>query len=169
MQLAFWLRGLMELCIYPPQPGMHRRQTDSFAYPYTCVFSIALPDILSRRCRAVCCKVPLSEDSIYSGHRAHAHAGRTEELPGGAKQLPLSWSCTESALMHLISARDPSGKGLPSVLALRLLMLLLHWNPAMRPTTEQVLPDCVHDRVAESAMNSLESHTCSAQVEEMAD
>ena len=21
MQLAFWLRGLMELCIYPPKPG----------------------------------------------------------------------------------------------------------------------------------------------------
>ncbi len=40
--------------------------------------------------------------------------------------------------MHLIRARDPSGKGLSSVLALRLLMLLLHWNPAMRPTPEQV-------------------------------
>ena len=26
MQLAFWLRGLMELCIYPPQPGMHPHQ-----------------------------------------------------------------------------------------------------------------------------------------------
>ena len=42
--------------------------------------------------------------------------------------------------MHLIRARDPSSKGLPSVLALRLLMLLLHWNPAMRPTPEQVIP-----------------------------
>ena len=66
-------------------------------------------------------------------------AGRTEAQPGGAKQLPLPWSCTEGALMRLIRARDPSGKGLPSALALRLLMLLLHWNPAMRPTPEQVL------------------------------
>lgn len=40
--------------------------------------------------------------------------------------------------MGLIRARDPSGRGLPSMLALRLLMLLLHWNPAMRPTPEQV-------------------------------
>ena len=45
--------------------------------------------------------------------------------------------------MHLIRARDPSSKGLPSLHALRLLMLLLHWNPAMRPTPEQVLPKCV--------------------------
>ena len=46
--------------------------------------------------------------------------------------------------MHLIRARDPSSKGLPSLLALRLLMLLLHWNPAMRPTPEQVFPKCAY-------------------------
>jgi hypothetical protein len=55
--------------------------------------------------------------------------------------LPLPWSCTDGALMGLIRARDPSGRGLPSMLALRLLMLLLHWNPAMRPTPEQVPKD----------------------------
>ena len=70
-------------------------------------------------------------------------AGKTEALPGGPRKLPLLWSCTEGALMHLIRARDPAGKGLPSVLALRLLMLLLHWNPAMRPTPEQVFLKCV--------------------------
>jgi hypothetical protein len=43
--------------------------------------------------------------------------------------------------MGLIRARDPSGLGLPSMLALRLLMLLLHWNPAMRPTPQQVRKD----------------------------
>ena len=48
------------------------------------------------------------------------------------------WSCTDSSLLHLIRTRDPSGKGLHSALALRLLMLLLHWNPALRPTPEQV-------------------------------
>ena len=56
----------------------------------------------------------------------------------GKGQLPMPWSCTDSSLMHLIRTRDPSGKGLHSAQALRLLMLLLHWNPAMRPTPEQV-------------------------------
>ena len=50
----------------------------------------------------------------------------------------MPWSCTDSSLLHLIRTRDPSGKGLQSTQALRLLMLLLHWNPAMRPTPEQV-------------------------------
>ena len=50
----------------------------------------------------------------------------------------MPWSCTDSSLLHLFRTRDPSGKGLHSAQALRLLMLLLHWNPAMRPTPEQV-------------------------------
>lgn len=82
-------------------------------------------------CAHTCCTSIILLHSWLSGKR--------ETGQGEAKQLPLPWSCTEGALMHLIGARDPSGKGLQSVLALRLLMLLLHWNPAMRPTPEQVL------------------------------
>ena len=72
-------------------------------------------------------------------HRDFGCAGTAEGLSGEKKgQLPMPWSCTDSSLLHLIRTRDPSGKGLHSVQALRLLMLLLHWNPAMRPTPEQV-------------------------------
>ena len=70
-----------------------------------------------------------------------ACAAHAEELRGEEKRLPLPWSCTEATLMGLIRARDPSGRGLRSMLALRLLMLLLHWNPAMRPTPQQVRKD----------------------------
>lgn len=60
--------------------------------------------------------------------------------------MPLSWSCTDHALLEALKKRDPSGQGLPSVQALRLLMSLLHWNPAARPTAEQAsfaTPNCV--------------------------
>lgn len=53
--------------------------------------------------------------------------------------MPLQWSCTDQALMDLLKERDPSGKGLPSMQALRLLMSLLHWSPAARPTPQQAL------------------------------
>ncbi len=59
---------------------------------------------------------------------------------GGEKSLPLPWSCTDQALLDVVKQRDPSGKGLPSVQALRLLMSLLHWNPASRPTPQQACP-----------------------------
>ena len=37
-----------------------------------------------------------------------------------------------------LRARDPSGRGLPSAVAVRLLRALLSWNPGARPTAEQV-------------------------------
>ncbi|KAK9917046.1 hypothetical protein WJX75_000279 [Coccomyxa subellipsoidea] len=84
-KLAFWLRGLMELCIYPPRPLA------------------------------------------------------AQKVPGNRSSLPLPWSCTDQALLEMLKQRDPSGKGLPSVQALRLLTSLLHWNPAARPTPQQAL------------------------------
>lgn len=87
----------------------------------------------------------VSPSSISLGHRHYLPdacsaccTGKVEGLRGEGKQLPLQWSCTEGALMSLIRTRDPSGKGLPNALALRLLMLLLHWNPAIRPTPDEV-------------------------------
>ena len=56
---------------------------------------------------------------------------------GNRSSLPLPWSCTDQALLEMLKQRDPSGKGLPSVQALRLLTSLLHWNPAARPTPQQ--------------------------------
>ena len=58
-------------------------------------------------------------------------------VAGTKGSMPLSWSCTDQALLEVLKKRDPSGQGLPSVQALRLLMSLLHWNPAARPTAEQ--------------------------------
>ena len=54
--------------------------------------------------------------------------------------------------MGLIRSRDPSGRGLPSVAALRLLMALLHWNPAARPTPEEV-PCSYHLFIMQSAFD----------------
>jgi hypothetical protein len=39
------------------------------------------------------------------------------------------WSCSDDALLRLIASRDPTGRGLGGVLALRLLQRLLHWDP----------------------------------------
>jgi hypothetical protein len=55
--------------------------------------------------------------------------------------MPLLWSCSDQALLEAVRGRDPSGRGLPSAHALRLLMSLLHWNPADRPTPSQA---CAH-------------------------
>lgn len=94
-------------------------------------------------CAHTCCKSITVLHSWLSG--------KPETVQGETKQLPLPWSCTEGALMQLIRARDPSGKGMQSVLALRLLMLLLHWNPAVRPTPEQVPNSCVYPHLCQSA------------------
>jgi hypothetical protein len=56
----------------------------------------------------------------------------------GRKEL-VSWSCTEQAMMRLIKARDPTGNGIESVTAVRLLQRLLHWEPLERPTARQAL------------------------------
>jgi hypothetical protein len=47
---------------------------------------------------------------------------------GAATLMP--WSCSDGSLLQLIAGRDPTGRGLGSVLALRLLQRLLHWDPA---------------------------------------
>ena len=54
--------------------------------------------------------------------------------------MPLLWSCADDEILSLVRRRDPSGRGLPSARALRLLMALLSWNPAARPTPDEASP-----------------------------
>ncbi|KAK9827406.1 hypothetical protein WJX81_008695 [Elliptochloris bilobata] len=99
--LALWLRGLMELCLYPPARPPHP-----------------------------------------GGARTTADAGgegaATADGEQGAHVL-LPWACGDAAVGEQLRARDPAGRGLPSVPAVRLLRALLSWNPGARPTAEQAL------------------------------
>mmetsp|Transcript_18856 Transcript_18856/g.47617 ORF Transcript_18856/g.47617 Transcript_18856/m.47617 type:complete len:368 (-) Transcript_18856:237-1340(-) len=95
-QRLFLLRGMMELCIYPPLPA---------------------PKPASDR--------------------------RREGGDSAGRQAPVQWSCSDTAVMELLAARDPSGRGLPSVLAARLLRAMLQWNPAARPSAEEALRHAV--------------------------
>jgi serine/threonine protein kinase len=51
----------------------------------------------------------------------------------------LSWQCTEDALFARLKARDPTGRGLHSRWALRLVRRLLSWDPGDRPSAERAL------------------------------
>ena len=51
----------------------------------------------------------------------------------------LSWECTEDALAARLLSRDPTGLGMHSKWALRLIRRLLSWDPELRPTAEQAL------------------------------
>ena len=51
----------------------------------------------------------------------------------------LSWECTEDALAARLASRDPTGLGVHSKWALRLIRRLLSWDPERRPTAEQAL------------------------------
>ena len=51
----------------------------------------------------------------------------------------LSWECTEDALAARLASRDPTGLGVHSKWALRLIGRLLSWDPERRPTAEQAL------------------------------
>lgn len=121
-ELAYWLRGVMQLCIYPPAPDIARKKPEA-----------------ARQQRA----------------------GSRKRLDS----VPVAWSCAEEAVLATIRERDPLGRGLPSPVALRLLQvsidtvfccrlqggvcvcetsgllaqMLLHWNPASRPTPGQAL------------------------------
>lgn len=68
--------------------------------------------------------------------KQRSSSSRKTKRTGG---LLMSWSCSEDALLRLIAGRDPTGKGLEGVIALRLLQRLLHWDPLQRPTALQAL------------------------------
>eukprot|EP00798_Chlamydomonas_sp_ICE-L_P015892 gene15892-22024_t len=72
----------------------------------------------------------LIEWCIYPPQPPHHKRGRKELM---------SLSCTEETLMKMVALRDPTDQGLESHLALRLLLRLLSWEPASRPTARQAL------------------------------
>ncbi|MEW5311637.1 MAG: hypothetical protein WDW38_003335 [Sanguina aurantia] len=106
-QLLHLLRGMTDLCIYPPQ---------------------------------------------QSGQTASRKSGPRD-------QLLLAWRCTESALMTLILAKDPTGHGLDSVLALRLLQRLLSWHPSARPSAQEALLHA-YFTVTEPGPDNGKAHAC---------
>jgi serine/threonine protein kinase len=123
--LAYFLRGLMDLCIYPPRPAEASfPQSKSQPEPH--------------------------EDSVEAGiapegdgssptdcdqSQQHETRCRKQRLDSA----PLSASCTDEAIRKVIKDRDPTHQGLPNQAAVRLLLSLLHWNPANRPTAAEAL------------------------------
>lgn len=97
LQLAFLLRSMMELCIYPPGPS------DGLDHD------------------------PSTKRGMHRPETSRSHT------------FLASWDCSEEHLLHVFRRRDPLGQGLPGVWSLRLIRRLLHWNPASRPTAEEIL------------------------------
>ena len=106
----------MELCIYPPRPapGKVRRH----------------PQRSQQRRTGGHDKQPLTEEGE---HTRFDDSGRSHDT------VPASAGCTDEAVMEVIRSRDPTHQGLPNLAAVRLLLLLLHWNPAQRPTAAEAL------------------------------
>ena len=163
--LALWLRGLMELCIYPPRPTFRRHAAPDAGG----VMGTQSPVFLyvSQFCAQASCVCKANLDAGQKPVLVHSAAlhgvwatkdtttvkidcwdtsiGRTSCCRTGeaaaasdAPHVPLLWSCADDEILSLIRRRDPSGRGLPSAHALRLLMALLSWNPAARPTPDEV-------------------------------
>jgi len=123
--LAYFLRGLMDLCIYPPRPAQA-----SFSQ------SKSQPES--------------QEDSVEAGIAPEGDASSLTDCDQSQQHesrcrkqrhdsAPLSASCTDEAIRKVIKDRDPTHQGLPNQTAVRLLLSLLHWNPANRPTAAEAL------------------------------
>ena len=80
-----------------------------------------------------------SEETRSFAHRVRALLELCVHPPSADVAPLLSWECTEDALMAQLAARDPTGRGLPSVWALRLIRRLLSWRPTDRPSAEEAL------------------------------
>ena len=120
--LTYFLRGLMELCIYPPRPapgkaGRQPQRSQPSAQRHT---------------------------RGWPSHGQHPQAKGGQDTrfddSGRLHDTALaSAGCTDEAVMEVIRRRDPTQQGLPNQAAVRLLLLLLHWNPAQRPTAAEAL------------------------------
>ncbi len=123
--LAYFLRGLMDLCIYPPRPAQ--------ASPPQ---SKSQPD--SQKDRVGAGSAPEGDASSLSDcDHSQQHDSRCRKQRHHS--APLSASCTDEAIRKVIQDRDPTHQGLPNQAAVRLLLSLLHWNPANRPTAAEAL------------------------------
>ena len=70
-----------------------------------------------------------------SNHRVASLLSNSRPWP--TKNCGTCRACGDAAVGEQLRARDPSGRGLPSAVAVRLLRALLSWNPGARPTAEQ--------------------------------
>jgi hypothetical protein len=68
--------------------------------------------------------------STTTSSSSSSGSSSTSSSSGGSSSLLVPWSCSDGALLQLIASRDPTGRGLGGVAALRLLQRLLHWDPA---------------------------------------
>lgn len=116
--LAHFLRGLMELCIYPPRPTPGKISKQHTSKYHTSNQS--------------------SHDKLRQPQTGAQHT-LPEDSAGAQNTAPVSAGCTDEAIMEVIRQRDPTHQGLPNQAAVRLLLLLLHWNPAQRPTAAEAL------------------------------
>ncbi|KAL0037567.1 hypothetical protein WJX77_002920 [Trebouxia sp. C0004] len=123
--LAYFLRGLMDLCIYPPRPAQA-------SYPQ----SKSQPE--SHEDRVEAGTAPEGQaSSLTDCDQSQPHESRCRKQRHDS--APLSASCTDEAIRKVIQDRDPTHQGLPNQAAVRLLLSLLHWNPANRPTAAEAL------------------------------
>lgn len=123
--LAYFLRGLMDLCIYPPRPSQ--------ASPPQ---SKTQPESQKDRAEAGTAQEG-DASSLTDCDQSQQQEGRCRKQRHDS--APLSASCTDEAIRKVIQDRDPTHQGLPNQAAVRLLLSLLHWNPANRPTAAEAL------------------------------
>ena len=108
----------MDLCIYPPRP-VHAsgkagtKQSHQHDTRQHSKFNTA---------------------STAGKHEPQQHASDKAH-----NAVPVAAGCTEETIMEVIRGRDPAHIGLPNQAAVRLLLMLLHWNPAQRPTAAEAL------------------------------
>lgn len=81
---------------------------------------------------------------VHPSHSEHPQAEEGEQIQcddaGESRDTtPAPAGCTDEAVMEVIRRRDPTQQGLPNQAAVRLLLLLLHWNPGQRPTAAEAL------------------------------
>ena len=123
--LAYFLRGLMDLCIYPPRPAQ--------ASPPQ---SKSQPESQKDREGAEIAQEG-DASSLTDCDQSQQRESRCRKQRHDS--APLSASCTDEVIRKVIQDRDPTHQGLPNQAAVRLLLSLLHWNPANRPTAAEAL------------------------------
>lgn len=112
----------MELCIYPPRPRETEQQQGAEEHPEA--------NLLYGSQQAVEINLHLASWEPRQEAKSHHQGGRSP---------PLAWRCSDAAIMQTVKSRDPTGQGLPNLAAVRLLLHLLNWNPAQRPTAAEAL------------------------------
>ncbi|GMH38468.1 hypothetical protein BSKO_06352 [Bryopsis sp. KO-2023] len=128
---AYLLRAMMEFCIYPPtsvDPRKKRKvKTEGASHQQH-----SKGESKSSK--------PEGGKLVKKRGKAENKKRKSVEDKERASSIVL-WSCSEEALMKLIKSRDPTGRGLPSKTALKLLMAMLAWDPEQRISADEALED----------------------------